>query len=272
MEWLERTIGWGADEEGQINKRIQISGNTELDASVTYEHKLYNATGSIEAQARIDAYIIPCMVCKVFGEPFQGNHMRNKIPGYMWKEMTRRTDAMDVLQYHTLPDLGIYIRSRIVSQSAWIPTYQSSHAPLESGQLYSGGGKYCASRTSVILCTTACSHSCCSVTAPQARTDASMDQTGVVDASISIPSSCTSVGCLHGSIISLLLGSVIPMCRRSSQCRYTIITFQYVSFPIPFQYVCLPICMPDPSRALTRVAGGYTRPIHRSGLLYRAAP
>ena len=70
MEWLERTIGWGAEEE-EPNGRIQISGNRELDASVMYQHKLYNATGSIEAQARIDSYIVPCMVCKVFGEPFQ---------------------------------------------------------------------------------------------------------------------------------------------------------------------------------------------------------
>ena len=184
MEWLDTTAGWGGtgdvNMDGGGNKRIRVSGDQGLDDAVTHEHNLYNATGSIEAQARIDSYIIPCMVCRVFGEPFKGNAMRNRIPGYMWREMTKRTDPMDVLQYHTLPDLGIYIRERMKSHSTWIPTHQSSQQHVNGG----GSGSR-SSRTTLIggtakpfttICVNAFSHSCCSVTAPQARNDASMDR------------------------------------------------------------------------------------------------
>ena len=240
-EWLDTTIGWGGEEITEPNMRIRVSGDPILDDAVVHEHKLYNATGSIEAQARIDSYIIPCMVCRIFGKPFEKQGIRNKIPGYMWSELIRRTDPVDVLRYHSLPDLGVYIRGRMMSQSTWVPTHQATQPNLNGGggdiniggggDINIGGGRTSSTlaprggggggtKSSSMLCVTAFLHSCCSVTAPQARSDANnADQSSQMDATVSMPDSCTSVGCLHGSIISLIMGSVMPMCRRSSQCR-----------------------------------------------------
>lgn len=223
------TTGWG-DFCDQENDRIRVSGNKELDDAVVYEHDLYKATGSIEAQCRIDAYILPCIIYKTFGEPFNGiNPLRNRIPGYLWSEMTKKTDTRDILQYHTLPDLGVYIRERMVSQSAWVPSSSSS---LSSTLPESKNNN----PISVVGCTimTAFSHACCNNSGTNSGTIAAA--TAVV---VDMPDSCTSVGCIHGSIISLILGSVMPMCRRSSQCRRLYPTHPQVgssAFPTQFMY------------------------------------
>jgi hypothetical protein len=69
-----------------------VSGDRVLDNLVVAQHDLYKGTGSIEAQARIDQYIIPCMVVQGFGFPFSGNSLRDRIPGSMWVQMTSATD------------------------------------------------------------------------------------------------------------------------------------------------------------------------------------
>ena len=208
-ECLENTTGWGVGFCDQENDRIRVSGNKELDDMVVYEHHLYKATGSIEAQARIDSYIIPCIVYKTFGEPFGGNLLRNRIPGYLWSEMTRRTDTMDTLQYHTLPDLGVYIRERMVSQSSWVPTSLSSSSISQQQQQNEAQietpSKSNQQQQQQVGCVTAFAHSCCSVTAPQARNDSVLVST--VDSPVSLPESCTTLGCIHGSILSLILGA-----------------------------------------------------------------
>ena len=141
------------------------------------------------------------------------NSLRNRIQGDVWREMTRATDTVDVHQYHTLPDLGVYIRERMCSQSVSVPTSQAVAA--ESGVHCEGSARGVSG--SVL----AFAHSCCSSSAPQARQDAQSDisSSPPADAQVSLPESCTSAGCIHGSIVSVFLGSVIPLCRRASQCR-----------------------------------------------------
>ena len=260
------TTGWGGNQNrNKDNCRIRVSGNKDLDDAIVYEHELYKASGSIEAQARIDRYLMPCIVMAIFGSPYVGHintrpgATRNKIPHYMWKEMIRPTEVQDVLQYHTLPDLGVYIRERMTSQAVFVPTCPSVSPSVTSGgsaevsgappQLLKktpqGKGKKHSQSSSlpassgwsaldigksVLTNVLAFSHSCCPSSAPQARMDAHEDQQvrdsvssvdikHSVDMLPSIPMSCTTTGCLHGSIISLLLGSVMPLCKRASQCR-----------------------------------------------------
>lgn len=54
-EWLS-SIGWGGEtaEEDGGDSRIRVSGDRSIDDMISYEHTRYKATGSIEAQARID--------------------------------------------------------------------------------------------------------------------------------------------------------------------------------------------------------------------------
>lgn len=265
-EWMmKNTTGWrGSNDVYQHdNNRIRVSKNKEIDDEVAYQHEIYKATGSILAQARIDCFIIPCIVYQLFGQPYSGGEgnnyktmmraMRNRIPGYLWKEMTAKTDISDVLQYHTLPDLGVYIRSRMISSSVFVPTCGSSSSPQQEYYTSSsleaevinnnntkirkrGGGrgnkrqKYLRDSENIQHASSnslgsvlAFSHSCCPSSTPRARQDADNDCKKNVkkttDSKVAIPESCTSMGCLHGSIISLLLGSVMPLCKRLSQCR-----------------------------------------------------
>lgn len=221
-DWMKNTSGWGDYENNNNinNTRIMVSGDDVIDKEIVHQHNLYKATGSIEAQARIDQYILPCIMHQTLGKPFQATpSIRDKIPGYMWKEMTRKTDIIDVLQYYTLPDLGEYIKERMISHSTLVPTYQftpvSSNA--KNTQLFQHNDdddmidhvqQHDPSHGGTIGCASAFSHACCHSSSKTSD-----------DACISIPSSCTSIGCMHGSIISLLIGSVMPLCKRASQCR-----------------------------------------------------
>ena len=74
---------------GNNNKRLMVSGDAQLDAEIIMQHNLYKGTGSIEAQSRIDQYILPCVVWQTLGEPFNGIPLRDRIPQYMWTEMRR---------------------------------------------------------------------------------------------------------------------------------------------------------------------------------------
>ena len=257
-DYRECIMGGGGHLNKDVdNHRIRVSGNEELDDAIVYEHEVYKVTGSIEAQARIDSYIMPCIVHEVFGKPYTGlqndrkGAIRNRIPGYLWSEMTRRTDICDVPQYFTLPDLGVYIRGRMISLSSYVPTCVSSNLCDMESTLYNhhssrtknstlAGQKRNRKQVSnpsnksqakTVLCNIlAFSHSCCPSSAPRARQDAyeDMEMIQSTDHNVSLPDSCTSVGCLHGSIISLLLGSVIPLCKRASQCRRLHVTHPQV--------------------------------------------
>lgn len=200
----------------------------------------------LHEQARIDQYIIPCMVVQGFGSPFSGNSLRDRIPGSMWVQMTRATDIEDVLQYYTLPDLGEYVRERMCCQSVTVPTGGAPNSPQgctpvgstlehELGHTLSPGKKTRkggAAGTKASLVDGPCHlvpavmHLCCPLSSQQAR-DAhegggmGRQFTGqaVCDHGVCLPGSCTSSGCIHGSLISVLLGSVMPLYKRTSQCR-----------------------------------------------------
>lgn len=227
----------------------------------------------MQAQARIDRYIVPCLVHMRLGRPLQGGQntqrgaLRNRIPGYLWSEMVRPTDLEDVLQYGTLPDLGVYVRERMTSQSVFVPTCQSSSAqPLQGMSSVSstpralaaapastsmmpgsgsggrrghharaegggggGSGRGASAEPAGVLgrgvlgSVVAFAHACCPSSAPHARQEAQSDLLGHMcmstDTPVALPTSCMHSGCMHGSIITLLLGSVMPLCKRASQCR-----------------------------------------------------
>lgn len=210
---------------------------------------------------RIDRYIMPCVIRQALGDPFHGVPIRDRIPGYMWSEMIRETDVTDVLQYYTLPDLGVYVRERMVCQSVMVPTgtlHASASTPPGGGtadgtnaggekkhnrQKHASGGSRRssagrsnsarssagrssnpgASGESSVCIMPAVAHSCCPLSGSQARNDhhSRLSDTTLAaqDDAVCLPRSCTSMGCIHGSLVAVLLGSVMPLCKRASQCR-----------------------------------------------------
>lgn len=224
---------------------------------------------------------MPCVIWQTLGEPFHGVPIRDRIPGYMWSEMVRETDVTDVLQYYTLPDLGVYVRERMVCQSVMVPTgtlhasastsatispsggtadgtnagskkKQNRQKHASGGSRRSSAGRNSAGRSSAgrsnnqgasgessVCIMPAVSHSCCPLSGSQARNDhhsrlssqklssqklAHMELVGdtvlaAQDDAVCLPRSCTSMGCIHGSLVAVLLGSVMPLCKRASQCR-----------------------------------------------------
>lgn len=236
------------------NERIMVSGVEDVDQGIVKQHNLYKMTGSIEAQARIDSYIIPCILIKVLGKPYVGlknqqdGALRNRIPSYLWDEMVKPTDVDDVLQYNTLPDLGAYIHARMICQSVFVTTCPSHHNLQQQNNhnlhLQMGGGdnqttishskRSTSNRTSrgskklinsknksTINSVLAASHMCCpsSVSPMFKYGENGEEEVAEEDAPVVLPQSCTTIGCLHGSILSVLVGSVMPICRRLLQCR-----------------------------------------------------
>ena len=84
---MDTTGGGGHLNKDMDNHRIRVSGNEDLDNAIVHQHEVYKVTGSIEAQARIDSYIMPCIIHQMFGEPYVGQKndrkgaIRNRIPG-----------------------------------------------------------------------------------------------------------------------------------------------------------------------------------------------
>lgn len=266
------------------SKRIMVSGCDDLDQGIVSQHELYKWTGSIEAQARIDSYIIPCIIMRTLGRPYEGEPntqpgaLRNHIPQYLWDCMVRPTDLEDVLQYGNLPDLGSYIHNRVLCQSVFVTTCPSCHFQTSQEDyanqtvgLFSGARKknkqtkrrktmkekkedeekededeekecneydddddsdemdvpqadrrQSGAKTHKITINSvlAASHMCCpspySTMTPQ---QTAQWHTPQVDSPVALPQSCTPAGCLHGSILSVLIGSVMPICKKLLQCR-----------------------------------------------------
>jgi hypothetical protein len=229
-----QATGWGGgceeeeDDDDEDSKkcksRIRISGDDSIDSKVELEHELYKATGSIEAQARIDSYIMPCIVLQTFGAPYEkgcivAGNIRDRIPGYLWSEMIRATDIDDVLQYHTLPDLGMYVRERMTAQSVFVPTssiipnssLSSSSSKTKKRKVLNNGNNNNNDMLplNVLGNVPAFLHMCC-----PGHSCKGGDQSFKTRIAC-----CASTGCIHGSIISLLVGSVMPICKKASQCR-----------------------------------------------------
>jgi hypothetical protein len=85
-----------------------------------------------------------------------------------------------------------------------------------------GAGLLRSGKSSVCIMA-AVAHSCCPLSGSQARNDHHQRLSDTVlpaqDDAVCLPRSCTSMGCIHGSLVAVLLGSVMPLCKRASQCR-----------------------------------------------------
>jgi hypothetical protein len=115
--------------------RICITDDDAFNLNILIEHEKYKGTGSIEAQAHIDAYILPCLMrmyyCKA--KEKQKGDGRTIVPSSAWEILAGTpTPVQHVIQYATLPDLGLFIRERIVSTSILVPTYVTSSASSSS--------------------------------------------------------------------------------------------------------------------------------------------
>lgn len=92
--------------------------NDELSCRIAWEHQLYKGTGSVHAQARIDSYIAACIIVQQQQLLLQADKQKKKkSPRF---SLLLFDDSLvlkieNVVQYHTLPDLGDAIRKSLLT-------------------------------------------------------------------------------------------------------------------------------------------------------------
>jgi len=181
--------------------RIQISGNADIDHALLLEHELYKHTGSIHAQARIDCWIIPCILSQQLqrqgvGGTQPNSRCKHQLRQGRWMDMLLdKTEIQRVLQYYSLPDLSIYIRERMLSSSMKAPSFAACAGGRTQDKYLSG------------TCRAVSMHQCCQGVGEQGEQH------------IMCVAACTSCGCIHGSILTLLFGSMLPLANKITQCR-----------------------------------------------------
>lgn len=309
--------------------RIMLTGNAAFDKQVLHEHELYKGSGSIEAQARIDTFILPCIMYMMYPDAHQPMKQQSnskctpsmnalkqpqpthptptskcipstnisslstqKLPTGVWEMLSCPTAMQHVTQYGTMPDLGNFIRERMLSQSIIVPTFVQHHSnasfspsspspnsaspfsafaddnneedqmsldthlnqqgqgqqhPRQTSSASTSSARHSAqtaaacSGKGVLPNVTALMHICCMFNSPHQsqphpakngksangggnhhhhhhhhNSTAMLHGEGI---SIALPTCCGKDGCFHGSLIALMIGSVMPLCKKGFYCR-----------------------------------------------------
>lgn len=159
------------EEEDEWGGDLYNSGIAGLDARIKAEHAMYRWTGSVHAQARIDSYIMPCIMQQQQQQAKSHARLSSAIISTHVLQLlaAEPVPIYSVLQYHTLPDLGDHIRARLLAPKICFATVDHGGSAAQSG---------------APVCATA--HSCSASQQCAARG-----------------------GCLFGSILSMVIGFIL---------------------------------------------------------------